>query len=135
MTFLIVLVPVVAYNLERTGSPSISTSDYGGHVLFQGTYEPSGGEFSQRAHQELIAIAGPDPLEWSRVGTEIALQRIREDPIGMAALGIRKQDTLWGTEHFGVQYGIDQQPPRPSAGPGPPRCPCCSARASTCSFS
>jgi hypothetical protein len=107
-SFLIVLVPVMAYNLERTGSPSISTSDYGGHVLFQGTYEPSGGQFSQQAHQELIAIAGPDPLEWSRVGTEIAIQRIREDPVGMAALGIRKQDTLWGTEHYGVQYGIGQ---------------------------
>jgi hypothetical protein len=106
VTFLVVLVPVMAYNLDRTGSPSISTSDYGGHVFYQGTYEPSGGRFSQQAQQELIAIAGDDPLEWGRVGTQIALQRIREDPLGIVALGIRKQDTLWGTEHYGVQYGI-----------------------------
>jgi hypothetical protein len=108
IAFLVVLMPVVIYNLDRTGSPSISTSDYGGHVLYQGTYEPSGGTFSAKAHRELVAIAGPDPLDWGRVGTEIAFQRIREDPIGMVALGIRKQDTLWGTEHYGVQYGIDR---------------------------
>ena len=44
----------------------------------------------------------------SEKGTEVALQRIREDPVGIAALAVRKQDTLWGTEHFGVQYGIRQ---------------------------
>jgi hypothetical protein len=108
VAFLVALIPAMAFNLERTGSLSISTSDYGGHVLYQGTYEPSGGRFSQQAHQELVAIAGPDPLEWSRIGTEIAIGRIRDDPLGMAALGIRKQDTLWGTEHYGVQYGIGQ---------------------------
>jgi hypothetical protein len=101
-------VPVMAYNLERTGNPSITTSDYGGHVLYQGTNVASGGRFSRTAHEELVAIAGDDPMEWGRVGTEIAIQRIREDPIGIAALGIRKQDILWGTEHYGVQYGIGQ---------------------------
>jgi hypothetical protein len=106
--FLVVLIPVMAYNLERTGSPSISTSDYGGHVLYQGTNEASGGRFSREAQEALVAIAGDDPFEWGRVGTEIALQRIREDPIGMAALGIRKQDTLWGIEHYGVQYAVGQ---------------------------
>jgi hypothetical protein len=108
VAFLVILIPVVVYNLDRTGSLSISTSDYGGHVFYQGTYEPSGGRFSQQAHQELVAIAGPDPLEWSRIGTQIAMQRIRDDPLGIAALGVRKQDTLWGTEHYGVQYGIGQ---------------------------
>jgi hypothetical protein len=30
--FLLVLAPVVVYNIARTGTPSISTSDYGGHT-------------------------------------------------------------------------------------------------------
>jgi hypothetical protein len=30
------------------------------------------------------------------------------DPLGVALLGIRKQDTLWGTERYGVQYAIKQ---------------------------
>jgi hypothetical protein len=106
--FLLVLAPVMLYNFARTGSPSISTSDYGGHVLFIGTYEPSGGQFSEEANEALIELAGPDLLARSAMGTEIALQRIKDDPGGMAALAVRKQDTLWGTEHYGVQYGIRQ---------------------------
>ena len=51
------------------------------------------------------------------MGTEIALQRIRDDPLGIAALAVRKQDTLWGTEHFGVQYGIRQSLTRPARAP------------------
>jgi hypothetical protein len=108
VAFLVVLLPVVAYNGVRNGALSISTSDYGGQVLFIGTYEPSGGTFSEEANAALEAIAGPDPIARSNKGTEIAMQRIREDPLGMAALAIRKQDTLWGTEHYGVQYGIRQ---------------------------
>lgn len=109
LAFLLVLVPVVLYNLERTGSLSISSSDYGGTVLYMGTYEPSGGRFSAEAQRELIAIAGPDVRDWDRVGMQIGLQRIREDPLGIAALGLRKQDTLWGTEDYGVQYAIGER--------------------------
>jgi hypothetical protein len=68
----------------------------------------SGGRFSEDANDELVRLAGPDLLARSRLGTEIALQRIRDDPLGIAALAVRKQDTLWGTEHYGVQYGIRQ---------------------------
>jgi len=110
---------VMGYNLERTGSASISTSDYGGHSLYIGTYEPSGGRFSQEASDFLVAQAGPDVQARSELGMELALQRISDDPVGIAALAVRKQDTLWGTEHYGVQYGIKQSladsPQHPSA--------------------
>ena len=106
--FLLVLAPVVVYNVARTGTPSISTSDYGGHTLYIGTDIETGGQFSEAANDELVRLAGPDLLARSELGTAIALQRIREDPLGIAGLAVRKQDTLWGTEHFGVQYGIRQ---------------------------
>jgi hypothetical protein len=64
--------------------------------------------FSQKASDELIAIAGPDPIARSAIGTELAIERIKADPLGILALGIRKQNTLWGTEQYGVQYGIKQ---------------------------
>ncbi len=119
LAFLAVLVPVMAYNLERTGSPSFSTSDYGGHTFYIGTYVPSGGTYSDEASQELIDRAGPDPRARSALGTELAIERIKADPLGMAALAIRKQDTLWGTERYGVQYAISQrlkdQPGHPKA--------------------
>jgi 4-amino-4-deoxy-L-arabinose transferase-like glycosyltransferase len=108
VAFLLMMIPVLAYNLERTGELSISTSEFGGQVLYIGTYEPSGGHYDKQAHDALVAVAGREPRDWSRIGGEIAMRRIREDPIGIAALGIRKQDTLWGTEHYGVQYGIGQ---------------------------
>ena len=106
--FLVVLTPVMVYNFDRTGFPSIATSDYGGQTLYIGTYEPSGGTFDEGAAQALIDMVGMDPGARSEKGMEIALQRIKDDPVGMAALAIRKQDTLWGTEHYGVQYGIRQ---------------------------
>jgi hypothetical protein len=108
LAFLLVLLPVVIYNVERTGTPSISTSDYGGHVLYIGTDVSSGGQFDEEANEALIGLAGEDLLARSEEGTRIALQRIREDPLGIAALAVRKQGTLWGTEHYGVQYGIRQ---------------------------
>jgi len=106
--FLLVLVPVMVYNLDRLGSPSISTSDFGGHSLFMGTYEPSGGRFDREANELLIELAGNDPAARSEKGMELALERIRDDPTGVAGLAVRKQDTLWGTEHYGVQYAVAQ---------------------------
>ena len=106
--FLLVLMPVVLYNLAAHRHAEHLDLRLGGHTLFIGTDEASGGQFSEEANEELIRLAGPDLLARSELGTEIALQRIRDDPLGIAALAVRKQDTLWGTEHFGVQYGIRQ---------------------------
>jgi hypothetical protein len=106
--FVLLMVPMIVDNYDRTGSPSISTSDYGGNVLYMGTNEASGGEFSQEASEFLIEQAGSDALDRSRLGTELALERIRTDPLGIAALAVRKQDTLWGTERYGAQYAISQ---------------------------
>jgi hypothetical protein len=36
----------------------------------------------------------------------VAIGRIRDDPLGMAALAMRKQVTFWGRETYGVRYGI-----------------------------
>lgn len=118
--FLLVLLPVLVQSTASTGSPSISTSDWGGHSFFIGTYEPTGGRYSEAADQELKDLAGPVSLqERSALGMRIALQRIREDPVGMAALALRKQDTLWGTEHYGTQYaqghGLARRPEAPRA--------------------
>ncbi len=108
IAFLLVLTPVMWQNYERSGSLSITTSGFGGQALYLGTYEPSGGTFDEEAIATLTELAGPEPSARSALGTEIALERIKSDPIGIAALGIRKQDTLWGTEHFGAQYAIKQ---------------------------
>jgi hypothetical protein len=107
--FLLVLLPVMAQSTIQAGWPGISTSDYGGHSFFIGTYEPSGGMYTDEADQELRDLAGPVTLrERSGVGMRVGMERIREDPLRIAALAVRKQDTLWGTEHYGIQYALRQ---------------------------
>lgn len=116
---LVTLVPVMVYDYDRTGSLSISTSDWGGHTFFIGTYEPSGGMLTDESLAALREAAGPGAtiVEQSAVGQRIAMQRFRDDPLGIAALAIRKQDTLWGTEHYGIQYALRQGLARRTADP------------------
>ena len=106
--FLLVLTPVIWHNYQEHDELSVSTSLFGGQVFYLGTYEPSGGMYDQAAMDALIAMSGPDIEDISALGSSIAMDRIREDPLGIAMLAVRKQDTLWGTEHFGVEYGISR---------------------------
>ena len=110
VTFLIVLVPIMAWNLSTRGVPDISTSAYGGKSLHHGTDVRSGGRWSRRAANELKAIAGADTWEHSRVGlAHRDSGGIRDDPVGIGLLALRKQYTLWGSETYGVRYGIRRE--------------------------
>jgi hypothetical protein len=119
LAFLLMLLPVAWHNLGAYGELSVSTSSYAGHSLYIGTDERSGGRFSRQANEELMAIAGPDPRARSEAGMRLALERIRRDPLAIAVLAVRKQSTLWATERYGVEYGIDrrlrQRPAEPRA--------------------
>ncbi len=106
LTFLLVLVPIMAWHLSTRGVLDVSTSAYGGSSLYHGTNRDSGGRWSERASRELTAIAGGDQWERTRVGQQLAIGRLRDDPVGMAILAIRKQDTLWGRESYGIRYGL-----------------------------
>jgi hypothetical protein len=109
IAFLVVLVPVMAWNLSTRGVPDISTSAFGGKSLHHGTDVRSGGRWSRRAAAELEAIAGEDTWDQSSAGMRIAIERIRDDPIAIALLAVRKQYTLWGGEYFGVRYWIRRE--------------------------
>jgi hypothetical protein len=115
--FLLVLSPVIWHNYREHDELSVSTSLFGGQVFYLGTNIPSGGTYDQAAMDALIAISGPDIEAISEVGTSIAIDRLTKDPFGIGLLAVRKQDTLWGTEHFGVEYGIsrslEQRPSHP----------------------
>jgi hypothetical protein len=43
------------------------------------------------------------------MGQQLAFGRLRDDPLGFVALAIRKQDTLWGKESYGIRYGIRRE--------------------------
>lgn len=114
--FLLLLAPVVADNLRVRGDPSISTSAYGGWSLYVGTNSASGGRWNAADARRISALGGTDPWERSRIAGPLGVQRIVEDPPRFVLLAVRKFDTLWGTEDYGVQYGIDRRlPNRPEA--------------------
>lgn len=107
--FLVVVVPVIAHNLQAHGELSVSTSSFSGHTLYVGTDMASGGRYDREADAELAAAAGPDVRAQNELASRIALDRIRDDPLGIALLAVRKQTTLWATERFGVEYGISRR--------------------------
>jgi hypothetical protein len=109
LAFLLVLVPVIAWHLSTRGVLDISTSAYGGSSLYHGTNVASGGRWSERASRELTAIAGDEQWARTRAGQQLAIGRLRDDPIGIVALAIRKQATLWGREAYGIRYGIRRE--------------------------
>lgn len=109
LAFLLVLVPIVAWHLSTRGVLDISTSAYGGSSLYHGTNVDSGGRWSAKASRELTELAGDDQWERTRVGQQLAIGRVRDDPLGIIVLAIRKQDTLWGRESYGIRYGIRRE--------------------------
>jgi hypothetical protein len=102
----VVLMPVVAYNLENHAELSVSTSAYGGWSLYIGTDQRSGGQFSDQAKAELEALTPGGVWEDSAAGGRIALERLASDPLGFAAVLPNKFHVLWGSEDFGVIYGL-----------------------------
>lgn len=103
---LLLLTPVVAYNLEAHDELSLSTSAYGGWSLYIGTDVRSDGRWSAQAASEIEGLTPGGIWEDSAAATAIAVQRIQADPAGFALLAARKFAILWGSEDFGVIYGL-----------------------------
>jgi len=103
---LLLLTPVVAYNLDAHDEPSLSTSAYGGWSLYIGTDARTDGRWSPQAAAEIEALTPGGIWDDSAAGTSVALQRIQADPSGFALLAARKFAILWGSEDFGVVYGL-----------------------------
>lgn len=106
--FLLVLVPIMAWHLSTRGVLDISTSSAGGRTFYHGTNPVSGGRWSRAASLEIDRM-GDSLWEQTQAAQAAAIARIRDDPVGMAALALRKQVTLWGRETYGVRYGIRRE--------------------------
>jgi hypothetical protein len=107
---LLLLTPVVAYNLQVHGDLSLSTSAYGGWSLYIGTDQEHGGRWSGEARDEMQALTPGGTWEDSKVAGQLALERILRDPVGFTLLAARKFDTVWGSEDFGVVYAMARAP-------------------------
>ncbi|MDQ3689949.1 MAG: glycosyltransferase family 39 protein [Chloroflexota bacterium] len=106
VVFLVLLLPVVAFNLRAHGDPSISTSAYGGWSLYVGANREHGGGWNAEDAARLAAFPGSSWWERSEYAGSLALDRMLEDPVASLQLLPRKFSTLWGDEKYAAQYAL-----------------------------
>jgi hypothetical protein len=104
--FVLVLAPIVAYNLEKHGDLSLSTSAYGGWSLYVGANQEYDGQFNREDRSILVAPAGTSIWDRSDVAGELAVRRILDDPQGFASLGVRKFWIQWSDDTYGATYAL-----------------------------
>ena len=87
--------------------------------MYVGTDQRSDGHWSEENYAEFLALPGATVWAKSVEAGRLAQARIGADPVGFGLLALRKQGILWGTERYGVQYGIKREladaPARPAA--------------------
>ena len=106
LAFLAVLLPVVEYNRQAHGELSVSTSAYGGWSLWVGANQEHGGRWNPADWEALSQLTEGTAWDDSKAAGPLGVQRIREDPVGFALLGIDKFHTMWGSEAYGVDFAI-----------------------------
>ncbi len=102
LSFLVVLAPVMAYNLETAGDVSISTSHFQGWSLLVGTSPGADGGYDPKMRKLVAGEWGS--VEFDRRAMTLAIEHIREDPMGTAILAIRKVRRMWATENYGAYW-------------------------------
>jgi len=105
--FVVLLIPVIAFNLEQHGDLSVSTSAYGGWSLYVGANREHGGQWNAQDAQRLAGFPGDSWWERSAHAGGLVAGRIAEDPLGSLALLPRKFATLWGDESYATGYALD----------------------------
>ncbi|MDQ3552982.1 MAG: glycosyltransferase family 39 protein [Chloroflexota bacterium] len=106
LAFLAVLLPVVEYNRRAHGELSVSTSAYGGWSLWVGANQEHGGRWNPADWEALFQLTEGTVWDDSKAAGPLGLQRIRDDPVGFALLGVDKFHTMWGSEAYGVDFAI-----------------------------
>jgi hypothetical protein len=108
--FVVLLLPVVAFNLRAYGDVSVSTSAYGGWSLYVGANREHGGQWNPEDAARLAGFPGDTWWERSEYAGGLALDRLREDPLGSLAVLPRKFSTVWGDETYAATYGLRSGP-------------------------
>ena len=110
--FVVLLVPVILFNLRAHDELSISTSAYGGWSVYVGMNAESGGQWNSLDAAALAGFPGDSWWDRSAHAGSLALDRALEDPGRTLGLLPTKFVTLWGDEAYAADYafGRVQQP-------------------------
>lgn len=105
--FVVLLVPVIAYNVETHGDLSISTSAYGGWSLYVGANLESAGRWNPEDAARFASFRGETAWEKSKYAGTLAWDRIMEDPgASLGRLLPRKFELLWSDETYAAGYAL-----------------------------
>lgn len=102
----VVLLPVLAFNLEAHGELSVSTSAYGGWTLYVGANQASDGRWNRADADRLAQLPGASTWDRSAAAGREAIDRIASDPLGYAGLMVRKVGVVWADESFAPFYAL-----------------------------
>ena len=108
--FIVLAVPVIAYNLRTYGDLSISTSAYGGWSMYVGANREHGGQWNAEDAARLAGFPGDSWWERSDHAGSLVVERVMEDPAGSLALLPTKFGTLWGSETYAASYALREGP-------------------------
>jgi Gpi18-like mannosyltransferase len=108
IAFLVILLPVAAWNTQLLGWPSVSTSSFQNWELLLGTNQVYDGRFNAAD----VALVGgtPGTAEAEAIAGQLAWERIRDDPLGTAGLFARKFPQAWADEHYGARWALYESP-------------------------
>jgi hypothetical protein len=111
--FVLLLVPVIEFNLRAHGALSISTSSYGGWSMYVGLNAEAGGQWNPTDAAALATFPGDTWWDRSAHAGSLAIDRALEDPGRTIGLMPTKFVTLWGDEAYAPDYAfVRVQEPR-----------------------
>lgn len=108
--FVVLMLPVVEYNLEVHGDLSISTSAYAGWSLYVGANREYDGRWNREDSARFAEFPGTSAWAKSEYAGTLVADRIAEDPEGALRLLPRKFTVMWADERYAAGYALASGP-------------------------
>jgi hypothetical protein len=108
--FVVLMLPVVAYNLETHGDLSVSTSAYAGWSLYVGANREYNGQWNREDSARLVEFPGRSVWDKSEYAGTLVADRIAEDLEGALRLLPRKLVVMWADERYAAGYALVSGP-------------------------
>ena len=104
VAFGVVLAPSVAWQYQRYGRLSLSTSNFDGWNLLVGLNVKSGGQYSR---DDLALVnAAPETVEFRDRSYRLAIERLTQHPSAVVVLAVPKFETMWGDSTYGATWTL-----------------------------
>ena len=104
VAFGVILGPSIAWQYQRYGRVSLSTSNFDGWNLLVGLNVKSGGQYSR---DDLALVnAAPNTVEFRDRSYRLAIERLTQHPSAVVTLAVPKFETMWGDSTYGATWTL-----------------------------